>query len=151
MGALNQSLAFRALDRHVIDGRADAPAFVHGEQRYTYAELLHETSALAGGLRSLGIGPDRPVALDASDRRTWVFSILALVRLGARVDDDAVTRIVDRVVVSEGEEFDLETLRLAGRTDAAPAPAEDPGDYAPDLERRFGDVLTTLLRGGTIT
>ena len=58
-GRLNT--CFNALDRHVINGRADQPALVH-ESAYsgltttlTYAQLLEQVAAFAGALRACGV------------------------------------------------------------------------------------------------
>lgn len=150
------SLAFRALDRHVVDGRADDPALVTAEGAMSYAQLLHESAALAGGLRDLGLGAGVPVRLKVADRHTWVLSVLAIVRLGAEPvheGEDARYRIVDdpAVVQVDDETLDFDLVRRAGRHDPVAAPMTDPDDYAARLERRYGDVLATLLHGGTLT
>ena len=147
------SLAFRALDAHVVAGRADEPALVTGERTFTYAQLLHESASLAGGLRELGLRAGAPVTLSVPDRRVWVTSVLAIVRLQAEPIDDADIVIAqDPPVVRAGdEEYGFDVVLSAGRVDPAPAALYDDGDYAERMQRAFGDVLATLLHGGTLT
>lgn len=149
------SLAFRALDRHVIDGRADDPALVTSGGTLSYAQLLHESASLAGGLRELGMATGTPVRLHVPDRRVWVLGVLAIARLGAEPvheGDEARYRIVDDpAIVAVGEDvLDLDLVLRAGRADPARALAVEPAGYAERLERRYGDVLAVLLHGGTL-
>lgn len=148
-----QSLAFRALDHHVIHGRADETALVTADGTLSFAQLLHDSASLAGGLRELGLIAGTPVRLAVPDRRIWVVSLLAVVRLGAEPDVEAPFCISDdpAVVRAHDEEFELELVLRAGRVDPAPAPVHDEGDYGERMEREYSDVLTTLLRGGTVT
>lgn len=150
------SLAFRALDRHVVDGRADDPALVTDAAMVSYAQLLHESASLAGGLRDLGVTRGTPIRLKVPDRRIWVLGVLAIVRLGAEPvhdGDEARYRILDDpALVHVGEDvLDLDLVLRAGRVDPATAAMSDPADYAERMEQRFGDVLAVLLRGGTLT
>ena len=58
-GMLNT--CYNALDRHVIDGRADQPAVIHesaitGKSSVlTYAQMLEKTARFAGALRMAGV------------------------------------------------------------------------------------------------
>ncbi|MET0767172.1 MAG: AMP-binding protein [Aeromicrobium sp.] len=148
-----QSIAFRALDAHVVAGRADELALVTPAGSLSYAQLLHESACVAGGLRDLGLRAGAPVRLSVTDRHTWVVSVLAIARLGAEPDHDASFRIEgDPAVVHAGdEEYEFALVLRAGRTDPAPAAVHDDGDYGERMERQFGDVLATLLHGGTLT
>lgn len=147
------SLAFRALDLHVVRGRADEPALFTDGGTLSYAQLLHESASLAGGLRDLGLRAGAPVRLSVPDRRTWVVAVLAIVRLGAEPQDEAEFSITGdpAVVHVAGQEFEFDLVLRAGRVDPATAAVHDEGDYAERMERRFGDVLATLLHGGTLT
>ncbi|MBC9224744.1 AMP-binding protein [Aeromicrobium sp. 636] len=147
------SVAFRALDLNVIRGRADDSALVTPTGTLSYAQLLHESASLAGGLRELGLRAGVPVHLDVPDRHVWVVSVLAIVRLGAEPDERASFTITgDPAVINVGgEEYELDLVLRAGRVDPAAAEVHDSGDYGERMERRFGDVLATLLHGGTLT
>lgn len=147
------SLAFRALDRHVIDGRADEPALFTAERTYTYAQLLHDSASLAGGLRALGLAQGGPVHLHVPERRIWVLGVLAIVRLGAEPDHDASFVVSgDPAIVRIGdEEVELDLVLRAGRSDPATALTSDTGDYGQRMAQKYGDVLATLLHGGTLT
>ncbi|MBA4608649.1 AMP-binding protein [Aeromicrobium sp. Marseille-Q0843] len=148
-----QSIAFRALDSHVVAGRADELALVTATGSLSYAQLLHESASLAGGLRDLGLRAGAPVRLSVSDRHTWVVSVLAVVRLGAEPSSDASFAIEgDPATIHDGEEeYELDLVLRAGRVDPAPAAVHDEGDYGERMERAYGDVLATLLHGGTLT
>ncbi len=148
-----QSVAFRALDLHVVHGRADESALVTPEITLSYAQLLHESASLAGGLRELGLNTGTPVRLKVPDRRIWVVSVLAIVRLGGEPDREASFTITEdpAVVRAHGEEFEYDLVLRAGRVEPAPAPVHDEGDYGERMERKYGDVLATLLHGGTLT
>ena len=76
------SLIFFTLDRHVIDGRADHLAFDDGIVKLTYAELLAQTAAIAGGLAHVGVREVSTVLLDVQGA-ALVEAALALARLGA--------------------------------------------------------------------
>lgn len=118
-GTLN--LAFNALDRHVVRGRADEPALLQPfaapgtRSSYSYADLLEQVGQLGGALRELGVTPGRTVVLALPVGPELVFGLLACARIGAvvvpLVDDapGAVRRLgqdeaVDRaaVVVVDG-------------------------------------------------
>lgn len=106
-GTLNT--CFNAVDRHVLSGRGDQPAVIYdspvtGAQRtLTYAELLEQVRAFAGGLARLGVGygdrvviympmiPEAVVAMLACARLGAVHSVVfggfAPTELAARIDD----------------------------------------------------------------
>lgn len=103
------NVCFNAVDRHVIDGRADQAAIVHespvtGSRReITYAELLDEVARAAGVLAALGVEkgdrviiympmiPEAVVAMLACARigavHSVVFGGFAPAELAARIDD----------------------------------------------------------------
>lgn len=147
------SLAFRALDLHVIQGRADEPALFTEAGTLSYAQLLHESASFAGGLRDLGLRAGVPVSLAVSDRKTWVVAVLAIVRLGAEPAKEAEFAITGdpAIVRVAGEEYEFDLVLRAGRVDPATAAVHDEGDYGERMQRRFGDVLATLMHGGTLT
>jgi propionyl-CoA synthetase len=80
---------YNALDRHVVDGHADRPALVYdsavtGQQRIlTYADLLEQVAAFAGGLRSMGVGRGDRVVVYMPMIPEAVVAMLACARLGA--------------------------------------------------------------------
>jgi propionyl-CoA synthetase len=106
-GVLNT--CFNALDRHVIEGRADQPAIVHDSpvtgttRTLTYAQLLDLVGRFAGVLRELGVEagdrvviylpmvPEAAVAMLACARigavHSVVFGGFAPAELAVRIDD----------------------------------------------------------------
>ena len=106
-GMLNT--CYNALDRHVIDGRADQPAVIHesaitGKSSVlTYAQMLEKTARFAGALRMAGVEkgdrvviympmvPEALVAMLACARLGAVHSVVfggfAPAELAARIDD----------------------------------------------------------------
>jgi len=106
-GMLNT--CYNAVDRHVINGRADQPAIIH-ESAYsgptttvTYAQLLEKVAAFAGALANCGVVagdrviiympmvPEAVVAMLACARvgavHSVVFGGFAAAELAARIDD----------------------------------------------------------------
>ncbi|MSV55298.1 MAG: acetate--CoA ligase [Actinobacteria bacterium] len=106
-GMLNT--CYNALDRHVIDGRADQPAVIHesaitGKSSIlTYAQMLEKVARFAGALRMTGVEkgdrvviympmvPEALVAMLACARLGAVHSVVfggfAPAELAARIDD----------------------------------------------------------------
>src|SRR5579875_1085125 len=85
-GKLNAS--YNCLDRHVERGAGEVVAFYWrgedgSERTYTYAQLLAEVKRLAGGLRSLGIGPGDVVGIYMGMVPEVVVAMLACARIGA--------------------------------------------------------------------
>ena len=77
----------------VADATPDAPAFIHGERRLSFAELLDCSARAAQGLSDLGVGPGDPVALWLPEIPAWPILYFACGRLGAiavAVDTDIV-------------------------------------------------------------
>jgi propionyl-CoA synthetase len=80
---------YNALDRHVVDGRADQPALIYdsavtgAKRTYTYADLLEQVAAFAGALRSLGVGHGDRVVIYMPMIPEAVIAMLACARLGA--------------------------------------------------------------------
>ncbi|MFI7587734.1 propionyl-CoA synthetase [Spongisporangium articulatum] len=86
-GVLNT--CFNALDRHVVEGRADQAALIYDspvtgtKKTFTYAELLDLVARCAGVLRDLGVGQGDRVLLYLPMIPEAVVSMLACARLGA--------------------------------------------------------------------
>ncbi|MFD2796751.1 propionyl-CoA synthetase [Promicromonospora vindobonensis] len=86
-GRLNT--CYNALDRHVIAGRGDQAALIYdspvtgASTTITYASLLQDVAAFAGGLRDLGVGPGDRVVLYMPMVPEAVVAMLACARLGA--------------------------------------------------------------------
>jgi propionyl-CoA synthetase len=86
-GVLNT--CFNALDRHVIEGRADQPALVHDSpvtdstRTYTYAQLLDLVGRFAGVLRGLGVDHGDRVVIYLPMVPEAVVAMLACARIGA--------------------------------------------------------------------
>jgi benzoate-CoA ligase family protein len=71
------------LDRNVSNGRGGHPAVVTRARTVTYAELLDEVRATAGGLRALGVLPEQRVAMIMLDSIEFYDVFLGALRLGA--------------------------------------------------------------------
>jgi len=106
-GMLNT--CYNALDRHVIDGRADQPAVIHESaitgksSTLTYAQMLEKVARFAGALRMAGVEkgdrvviylpmvPEALIAMLATARLGAVHSVVfggfAPAELAARIDD----------------------------------------------------------------
>src|ERR687898_62531 len=67
----------------VADTTPDAPAFIHGERRLNFAELLDCAARAAQGLSDLGVGPGDRVALWLPNIPAYPIFYFACVRLGA--------------------------------------------------------------------
>ncbi len=113
-GRLNT--CYNALDRHVINGRADQAALIYDsamsgvQVTLSYAKLLEKVAAFAGALRAFGVGPgdrvviympmipEAVVAMLASARLGAVHSVVfggfAAAELAARIDDAQPTVVV---------------------------------------------------------
>ena len=86
-GMLNT--CYNALDRHVIDGRADHPAVIHesaitGKSSVlTYAQMLEKTARFAGALRMAGVEKGDRVVIYMPMVPEALIAMLACARLGA--------------------------------------------------------------------
>jgi propionyl-CoA synthetase len=80
---------YNALDRHVVNGRADQPALIYDSPvtgtitTTTYAELLEKVAAFAGALRGLGVGKGDRVIVYMPMIPEAVVAMLACARIGA--------------------------------------------------------------------
>ena len=127
------SLGFELLDVHVIRGRGDEVAWSDDTETLTFAQLLERSAALAGGLRAVGVSPGDEVEVDVAPGSLQVQLVCACIRLGAVPGDRGDVRIVehaDGVTVHGDEEYDLDLVMRAGRTDPAPSLPSDPPGYA---------------------
>ena len=83
------NVCYNALDRHVINGRADQAALIYdspvtGTKRtYSYAELLELVARFAGVLRDLGVEKGDRVVIYLPMIPEAVISMLACARIGA--------------------------------------------------------------------
>jgi propionyl-CoA synthetase len=86
-GMLNT--CYNALDRHVIDGRADQPAVIHesaitgNSSTLTYAQMLEKTARFAGALRMAGVEKGDRVVIYMPMVPEALIAMLACARLGA--------------------------------------------------------------------
>ena len=86
-GVLNT--CYNALDRHVIEGRAEETALIYDSavtgsvQTYSYAELLDEVARAAGVLKALGVEKGDRVVIYMPMIPQAVISMLACARIGA--------------------------------------------------------------------
>lgn len=148
-----QSLAYRALDRHVIHGRADEIAFAGVGRPMTYAHLLHDSASIAGALVAIGVAAGTRVVIDVPSDRERVIAVLACTRIGAEIHDQGEVTLSGEppALAAADTEVPWGVLLRAGRGDPAPAPAEDPEGYEQRLVALFPDVFATLLAGETLT
>lgn len=86
-GILN--VCYNALDRHVIEGRADHDALIYdsavtgAKKTYTYAQLVDLTARFAGVLRHLGVQKGDRVVIYMPMIPEAVIAMLACARIGA--------------------------------------------------------------------
>jgi propionyl-CoA synthetase len=80
---------YNAVDRHVLNGRADQLALIHDSavagtvRRFTYAELQREIVALASVLKNQGVAKGDRVIIYMPMVAEAAFAMLACARLGA--------------------------------------------------------------------
>lgn len=158
-GTLNT--CYNAVDRHVINGRADDVALVvdtpaTGEPRsLTFAELLEQVAQCAGVLQALGAGKGDRVLIALPTSVEAVISMLACARIGAVHcvirDDLTATELAARIdevrpVVMFMASWAVEGDGLVDHTpivDAALARAAHRVEYCVVVQRpEFDAVLT---------
>ncbi|MEO6473106.1 MAG: AMP-binding protein [Aeromicrobium sp.] len=147
------SLVFRALDHHVVHGMADHLAFDDETVTLTYAQLLAQVAAFAGGLAQVGVEEGSHVALDLRGSYE-VVAVLACARLGAIPDAEATTLRIegDPPVVHSGDhDYPWSTVLSAGKTDPAPSPEQDELGYEALMVDQFEDIFAALTAGEAIT
>ncbi|MFL6100702.1 MAG: propionyl-CoA synthetase [Actinomycetales bacterium] len=150
-GVLNT--CYNALDRHVVEGRADQLALVHdspvtGAQRaFTFAELVEHVARFAGVLRDLGVQkgdrvviylpmvPEAVIAMLACARigavHSVVFGGFAPAELAARIDDAEPVVLVTASCGIEG----ARVVEYKPLVDAALARARHQPSYTVVLQR----------------
>lgn len=156
-GTLN--LCYNAVDVHVVRGRAADPAFVHDGTRLDFAALLEESGALAGALRSLGIGPGSLVADAGLGPGERLVLLLALLRLGGvhtdGTGDDPALTVDPQVFADEIRMGRHDPAGCADLTGDAPALLRDGRavDHvsAPLHDDWAGRALRALITGGPLT
>ncbi len=166
---------YNALDRHVVNGRADQPALVYDSPvtgtstTLTYAVLLEQVAAFAGVLRSLGVEKGDRVVIYMPMVPEAVVAMLACARLGAvhsvvfggfaanelaiRIDDSRPTVVVaascgvepSRVV--EYKPLLDRALELASHQPAAVVVKQRPQAAAPMTEGRDLDWDAAMKAG----
>lgn len=150
-----ESLGFRLLDRHVVDGRADHIAVETDGARISYADLLERIAALAGALRHVGVTPGVDVSVSTSDERNGLLAVLACIRLGAYPGVQGDVRIEDDpegTVVRAGEHTHTwKTVMKAGGSDPAPSLETDPEGFEERLRTSHAELLDIVLAGETVT
>ena len=67
----------------LAEATPDAPAFIHGEERLSFARLLDQAGRAAQGLADLGVGPGDRVALWLPNVPAYPVLYFACARLGA--------------------------------------------------------------------
>jgi propionyl-CoA synthetase len=83
------NVCYNALDRHIIEGRADQAALIYdspvtgAKRTYTYAELLDLTARFAGGLQACGVTKGDTVLIYMPMVPEAVIAMLACARIGA--------------------------------------------------------------------
>lgn len=147
------SLVFRALETHVIQGRADHIALTDGAGEMTYARLLHDSASIAGGLLQLGASVGTEVTVDLPPGRHRVVAVLACARLGAEIGDAGLLRLLGdpAMLRTPDTEVSWDVLLRAGRADPLGAPDADPDGYADRFTTSHEPIFGPLLAGGTIT
>ncbi len=146
------SLVFRALDLHVIRGRADEIALTDAAGSMTYAHLLHDSASIAGALLQLGVAEATVVAVDLPPGRHRVISVLACARLGAEVGESQTLRLAGDPIVLQTPDTEVpwDVLLRAGRTDPVGAPDADPEGYADRFGAAHETIFAPLLAGDAV-
>jgi hypothetical protein len=142
------SLGFELLDRHVVRGRAEEVACSDSTGSLSYAELLQQVAALAGGLRAIGLGVGGNVEVRVEPGNLRVQVVCACIRLGALPGERGDVRIIEgaagTTVHTVDDEFDLSFVLRVGKSDPAPSLAADPPGYRQRVSDAFGDVIEAL-------
>jgi propionyl-CoA synthetase len=168
---------YNALDRHVVNGRAEQPALVYdspvtgGKATFTYAEMVEKVAAFAGVLRGLGVEkgdrvlvympmiPEAVVAMLACARigavHSVVFGGFAAHELAVRIDDARPTVVVaascgvEPTRVVEYKPLLDRALDAAGHRPAAVVVKQRPQAEATLVEGRDLDWDLVMRAGAT--
>jgi len=142
------SLGFDLLDRHVVHGRGGEVACSDSTGTLSYAELLAQVAALAGGLRAVGLSAGDEVEVRVESGNLRVQAVCACIRLGAVPGERGDVRIVEgaagATVHTVDDEFDLSLVLRVGKTEPAPSLASDEPGYRERVSDAFGDVIDAL-------
>ncbi|WP_028545035.1 acetate--CoA ligase [Paenibacillus taiwanensis] len=83
------NMAYEAIDRHVVEGRADKIALYYSDaqrdESYTYGELSRKSNQFANVLRKFGIGKGERVFIFMPRTPELYFSLLGTLKVGAVV------------------------------------------------------------------
>lgn len=144
------SLVFRSLDAQVVGGLADDTAVEDERGPLSYAELLHESACVAGAIHHLGVERGTEVSVDVPRGRNQVIAVLACARLGAVPSEGGTFRFEGEVFHTADTEVAWDLLMRAGRSEPAPAPAEDADGYEELMTNAYPGIFTALLAGQTV-
>lgn len=149
------NVCFNALDRHVVAGRADAPALVSATGTLSYARLLEQVAAFAGALNQLGVQPRDRVLVALPPVTEAVVAVLASARVGAVYVPlapgaaDLAQQVDDaRPSVAVLTADDLARLDADSPVERCVV-LQRPGQPAPLVEGRDVDVDLALRAGAT--
>ena len=112
-----------------VERAPEAVALVFGDQRLTYRELNQRANRLAHYLRSLGAGPDVPVAICVERSLEMLVGLLAILKAGGAyvpLDPDHPTERLAYMLTDARVPVLLTTERLAPRLEEARSPALAP-------------------------
>ena len=139
------------LDRHVREGRGDAPAFADPARRLTYAELQAETHRFSSALGVCGIRRERRVALMLADTVEFPIAFWGCLRAGV-VPVPVNTLLPTSIVLHILADSRAEALFLSAPLLPALAPSLGSLRYLRHVvvvgevtggEKRFADFLAT--------
>jgi len=130
------------VDRHLREGRGDAPAFLDPWRALSYAALATETRRFAGGLRAAGIGRERRIALLLLDTVDFPIAFWGALRAGV------VPVPVNTLLTHEGVGYILADSRAEAVVISAPllAPLLRVLHSVPELRR----IIVAQPDGGVL-
>ena len=130
------------LDRHLREGRGDAPAFLDPWRTLSYAALATETHRFAGAMRAAGIGRERRIALLLLDTVDFPIAFWGALRAGV------VPVPVNTLLTHEAVGYILADSRAEAVVISAPllAPLLPVLENLPDLRR----IIVAQPDGGAV-